>query len=84
MFVCRKCSWRCDRQINAGLNIERNALAELPLGARTPGLGGLVLAPDAMARDRMTLLYPRVAPGSQGGRDGQGGSRSRTRERSRL
>lgn len=72
MFRCGACGWRCDRQVNAGLNIGRTALAEPPEGARTPGLGGLVLAPDALARDGLRLLY---SPGRAGahGRTGRSG-----------
>ncbi|MCI4336649.1 MAG: hypothetical protein L3K17_05570, partial [Thermoplasmata archaeon] len=70
-----------DRQLAAGLNIGRTALAELPPGAMRSGLGGLRLAPDALANDRMMLRYPRVVPGSTGGLDGQGGSRPRARGR---
>jgi putative transposase len=62
VFVCDECGWRLDRQLNAGLNICRTALAELPEAMRR-GLGGLRLDPDALADDAMILLY---APGSAG------------------
>ena len=57
LFVCGKCGWRMDRQINAGLNICRTALDELPEGAMKQALGGLRLDPDALANDAMILLY---------------------------
>jgi putative transposase len=63
VFVCDKCGWRMDRQLNAGLNICRTALAELPEGAMRRGLGGLRLDPDALTDDAMILLY---APDSTG------------------
>jgi putative transposase len=57
VFVCNKCGWRMDRQLNAGLNICRTALAEPPEGAMRRGLGGLRLDPDALADDAVILLY---------------------------
>ena len=57
MFVCGKCGWRMDRQLNAGLNICRTALAEPPEGAMRRGLGGLRLDPDALVDDAVILLY---------------------------
>ncbi|MDD1769825.1 MAG: RNA-guided endonuclease TnpB family protein [Methanomassiliicoccales archaeon] len=73
VFVCDRCGWRLDRQLNAGLNICRTALAEPPEGAVMRGLGGLRLDPDALADDAMILLY---APGSAGahGVSGRSGS----------
>ena len=73
VFICNKCGWRLDRQINAGLNICRTALAQLPNEAATRELGGLRLDPDALANDAMILLY---APGSAGahGVSGRSGS----------
>ncbi len=56
VFVCDKCGWRKERQLNAGLNICKTALAELPEAMRR-GLGGLRLDPDALADDAMILLY---------------------------
>jgi putative transposase len=72
VFVCDKCGWRMDRQLNAGLNICKTALAELPEAMRR-GLGGLRLDPDALTDDAMILLY---APGSAGahGVSGRSGS----------
>ncbi|MCI4360136.1 MAG: RNA-guided endonuclease TnpB family protein [Thermoplasmata archaeon] len=69
VFVCDSCRWRCDRQRNAGLNICRTALAELPEGAMKLGLGGLRLDPNALAHDAMILLY---SPGSAGAHEGSG------------
>ena len=76
VFVCDKCGWRMDRQLNAGLNICRTALAEPPEGAMRRGLGGLRLDPDALADDAVILLY---APGSAGahGVSGRSGSTGR-------
>ena len=72
VFVCAKCGWRCDRQLNAGLNICRTVLREAPQGPSNSGLGGLRLDPDALSEDAMTLLY---APGRAGahGRSGRKG-----------
>jgi putative transposase len=63
VFKCTKCGWRLDRQINAGLNICRTALAQLPNEAEMRGLGGLRLDPDTLASEAMILLY---APGNAG------------------
>ena len=73
MFICDECGWRIDRQINAGLNICRTALAQPPKEVETRGLGGLRLDPDALANDAMILLY---APGNAGahGVSGRSGS----------
>jgi len=73
VFECAKCGWRLDRQINAGLNICRTALAQPPKEVETRGLGGLRLDPDALANDAMILLY---APGNAGahGVSGRSGS----------
>jgi len=73
VFECAKCGWRLDRQINAGLNICRTALAQLPKEAEMRGLGGLRLDPDAMANDAMILLY---APGNAGAHEVSGRSGS--------
>lgn len=67
VFACRARSWRLDRQLNAGLNIARSALAE------RPGLGALWLAPDGLPQDVMNLLYPTAAAdghGKSGGKEG--------------
>jgi putative transposase len=63
VFICDKCGWRLDRQINAGLNICRTALAQLQTEVEKRELGGLRLDPDALANDAMILLY---APGNAG------------------
>ncbi len=60
VFVCRACGWRCDRQVNAGLNICRTALGEVRTGPTNPVLGGLRLDPDALAEEARSLRY---APG---------------------
>jgi putative transposase len=73
VFVCANCRWRCDRQLNAGLNICRTVLREAPQGPSNSGLGGLWLDPDALPKDAMTLLY---SPGHAGahGRSGREGN----------
>jgi transposase len=63
VFECAKCGWRLDRQINAGLNICKTALAQFSKQAEMRGLGGLRLDPDALANDAMIPLY---APGNAG------------------
>ena len=50
-FVCAKCGWSVDRQLNAGLNL---GLTVLRHGA---GLGGLRLDPDALSEDAVRPLY---------------------------
>ncbi|HEV2316336.1 MAG TPA: RNA-guided endonuclease TnpB family protein [Thermoplasmata archaeon] len=72
VFVCASCGWRCDRQLNAGMNICRTVLKEVPEGPMRAGLGGLVLDPDAVANDAMILLYP---PGRADGHGVSGRSR---------
>jgi len=76
VFVCDKCGWWMDRQLNAGLNICRTVLAELSEEALKRGLGGLRLDPDALADDAVILLY---APGNAGahGVSGRSGSTGR-------
>ncbi len=76
VFICDMCGWRLDRQINAGLNICRTALAQLPKEVERRELGGLRLDPDALASDAMILLY---APGNAGahGVSGRSGSTGR-------
>jgi putative transposase len=71
VFVCEKCGWRMDRQLNAGLNICKTALAELP-EVMMRGLGGLRLDPDALTDDAMILLYSSGNAGAHGvsGRSG--------------
>jgi transposase len=63
VFICDKCGWRLDRQINAGLNICRTALAQFPTEAGMRELGGLRLDPDALTNDAMILIY---TPGNAG------------------
>ena len=72
VFVCEACGWRCDRQLNAGLNICRTVLREPPEGALNAGLRGLRLDPDALPHDVRRLLY---SPGNAGahGRSGREG-----------
>jgi len=50
-FVCAKCGWAVDRQLNAGLNL---GLTVLRHGA---GLEGLRLDPDALSEDAVRPLY---------------------------
>ncbi len=57
VFKCKKCGWKMDRQINAGLNICRTALAQPLSEVETRELGGLRLDPDALANDAMILQY---------------------------
>ncbi len=66
VFICGKCGWRMDRQLNAGLNICRTALDELPEGAMKQALGGLRLDPDALISDAMILLYSPSNVGAHG------------------
>ncbi|MCI4335491.1 MAG: zinc ribbon domain-containing protein, partial [Thermoplasmata archaeon] len=71
VFVCDHCRWRRDRQVNAGLNICRTVLSELPEGAMKGGLGGLRLDLDALAHEAMILRYD---PGSAGSHERSGRS----------
>ncbi len=71
VFVCGRCGWRCDRQLNAGLNICRTALREWVTPTSNSSLGGLVLDPDALAHDAMILLD---SPGSAGAHERSGRS----------
>lgn len=57
VFVCGKCGWRCDRQVNAGLNICRTVLREAPQGPENAGLRGLELDLDGLPKDVRRLLY---------------------------
>lgn len=72
MFVCERCGWRCDRQLNAGLNICQAALREAPQGPENSALGGLKLDPDALPKDARRLLYLSGDAGRHG-RSGRGG-----------
>lgn len=83
MFVCEKCGWRMDRQLNAGLNICRTALDELSKGATKRALGGLRLDPDALASDAMILPYSPSNVGEHGvsGRSASTGRVDRERDR---
>ncbi|HUZ79216.1 MAG TPA: RNA-guided endonuclease TnpB family protein [Thermoplasmata archaeon] len=71
VFVCGRCRWRCDRQLNAGLNICRTALREWVTPTLNSSLGGLALDPDALAHDAMILLY---RPGNAGSHEMSGRS----------
>jgi transposase len=66
VFECDKCGWRLDRQINAGLNICKTALAQLPNEVVMREFGGLRLDPDALANDAMILLYAPDSTGAHG------------------
>jgi hypothetical protein len=57
------------RQINAGLNICRTALAQLPNEVEMRELRGLRLDPDALTNDAMILLY---TPGNAGAHEVSG------------
>lgn len=70
VFRCAECGWRCDRQLNAGLNIGRAVLREAGSRSMTAGLGGLRLDPDALSDNTMRLLY---APGHAGAHGRSGG-----------
>jgi IS605 OrfB family transposase len=59
-FTCEQCGWRMDRQLNAGLNVGRTALREIP------ELGGLRLDLDALSRDAMRPRYPFEASDGHG------------------
>ena len=70
MYVCGnpECTWRENRQFNAGINILRTALTE------RPGLGGVRFHLDALSRDVMNPLYapaPRAARGERMERESQ-------------
>jgi IS605 OrfB family transposase len=53
-FVCLMCDWEMDRQINAGLNILKTALAS----PKNEALARAVrLRPGALRDDAMSLLY---------------------------
>ena len=67
MFGCAACGWRFDRQLNAGLNIARTVLEEVP------ELGGLWLDLDALPQDVRSPLYA-AATASTHGRSGREGS----------
>jgi len=51
-FVCLKCDWEMDRQINAGLNILKSALASNEALARA-----VRFQPGALRNDVVTPLY---------------------------
>lgn len=69
VFVCGKCGWRCDRQLNAGLNICRTVLREPSERASNAGLRGLRLDPDALPNEVRKLLY---TPGNAGAHERSG------------
>lgn len=64
MYVCgnKECSWRADRQFNAGINILRTALAE------KPGLGGVRFRLDALSGDVMNPLCEPASRAARGER----------------
>lgn len=53
MFECRSCDWRIDRQINAGLNILKSALA---LSKDEAWARGLWFDPGALRKDMVTFF----------------------------
>jgi IS605 OrfB family transposase len=81
VFVCGRGRWRCDRQLNAGLNICRTALREWVTPMSNSSLGGLSLDPDALAQDARILLYAPSSVGSheRSGRSGRNLLGRRTR-----
>jgi transposase len=67
-FVCSRCGWAVDRQLNAGVNLGMTALR------RVAALGGLRLDPDALSEDAVKLLYPiGESRSGTGGAEGEGG-----------
>ena len=64
MYVCGnpECTWRVNRQFNAGVNILRTALAE------RPGLGGVRFHLDALSRDVVNPLCEPAARAARGER----------------
>jgi IS605 OrfB family transposase len=67
-FVCARCGWTVDRQLNAGVNLGLTALR------RVAALGGLRLDPDALSEDAVKLLYPiGESRSGTGGAEGEGG-----------
>ncbi len=56
VFVCLKCDWEMDRQINAGLNILKTALASHEALARA-----VRFQPGALRDDAMSPLYDLLA-----------------------
>jgi IS605 OrfB family transposase len=65
-FTCAHCGWKMDRQLNAGLNVGRTALREIP------ELGGLQLDLDALSNDAMMPLYPFEESDGHGRSGGRG------------
>jgi IS605 OrfB family transposase len=70
-FDCAHCGWSRDRQLNAGLNVARTVLREIP------ELGGLRLDPDALSDDAVRSLYPPERSGGHGRSGGEGGPGTR-------
>jgi len=60
VFVCARCGWSLDRQLNAGLNILNRAVRGHP-----EALGGLWFDLDALRKDAVKPLY---APASRAAR----------------
>jgi putative transposase len=72
VFVCEKCSWRLDRQLNAGLNILRTALASNEALARA-----VRFQPGALRNDVVIPLYDLLPEGA-GAREEPSGVESGT------
>jgi len=58
VFVCELCDWKMDRQINAGLNILKTALASNEALARD-----VRFQPGAMRHDVVSLSRPAMVRG---------------------
>jgi IS605 OrfB family transposase len=70
-FVCLMCDWEMDRQINAGLNILKTALASSEALARA-----VRFQPGALRHDAVSPLYDPFRGGT-GARDEPSGVESR-------
>src|SRR5207253_8798163 len=58
VFVCLMCDWEMDRQINAGMNILKTALAGTPALARA-----VRFQPGALRHDVVSPLYDLLRQG---------------------
>ena len=70
VFVCLQCEWRMDRQINAGMNILKTALASNEALARA-----VRFQPGALRDDVVSPLYD-LPRGGAGARDEPSGAES--------
>jgi IS605 OrfB family transposase len=76
VFVCLMCDWEMDRQINAGLNILKTALAANPALARA-----VRFQPGALRHDVVSPLYD-LFRGGTGAREEPSGVEQRSTETS--